>query len=208
MRASTVVSAIAVASCARSPQNAPAPKTFADAVAEVEALTGHKARAGKSPDGDELDGLVMFEMKGDSGLKLVLRHRDRLRPAGAYFFLYEHGFATGPDVVALAPTTDQFDVVRRAGTDGANYDHDNAAVIAWLRQIDHDDPIDVTGAGLDFVEGRFLSRVKDPAKLAERIYSFCPDFVDQGLGLTESGEPHALIQKYFASNVDFFFWWD
>ena len=207
MRLLGILSTLALAGCARSSPPA-APATFADAVAQVEVLTGAKGRDGKSPDGEPLDGVVLFDVKGERGLDLVMSHRDRLRPAGAYLFLYDHGFGTAPDVVALAPTSDKLDVVRRAQTDGINYGHDNAAVGAWLRELDRDEPFDITGAGLDFVEGRFLAPVKDRTKLAERIHAFCPDFVDQGLGLSERGEPHALIQKYFASNVEFFFWWD
>lgn len=81
-------------------------------------------------------------------------------------------------------------------------------VIAWLEEIDRDDPLEVTGAGLDFVEGAFRAPVKDRGRLAKRIHSFCPDFVDQGIGLTQKGEPHALIESHFCANRDFFFWWD
>jgi hypothetical protein len=58
------------------------------------------------------------------------------------------------------------------------------------------------------VEGVFREPEKDGVALSQRIHSFCPDFVNQGLGLTGHGEPHALIQQYFASNRAFFFWWD
>jgi len=54
-----ILSTLALASCARS-SPPPAPATFADAVAQVEALTGAKGRDGKSPDGDPLDGVVLF----------------------------------------------------------------------------------------------------------------------------------------------------
>jgi hypothetical protein len=37
---------------------------------------------------------------------------------------------------------------------------------------------------------------------------FCPDFVDQGIGLEQTGEAHALSGLYFASNRDFFYEWD
>src|SRR5262249_43216843 len=112
------------------------------------------------------------------------------------------------DVVGLAPTQDKFDVVRRVQTETANYDHDNDTVIAWLREIDRDDPFRLVGAGMDFVEGEFEAPIQDRRKLAQRIYSFCPDFVDQGIGLSEKGEPHALVERYFARHRAFFFWWD
>ena len=74
---------------------------------------------------------------------------------------------------------------------GANYGHDNAAVIAWLRALHAKQPFALTGAGRDFVEGRFVEPVRDPEALAEIVHAFCPDFFNQGLGLMEEGEPHA-----------------
>jgi hypothetical protein len=185
------------------------PMTFAELVAEVEQLAGNKGRAQPAPSREgELEGVLLFDTQPDAGLDLVVRHQARLRGAGAYLFLYEHGFGHGPDVIGLAPTVDKFDLIRRAQTDGLNYDHDTADVIAWLREMDRDDPLEVLGAGADFVEGYFRGPIQDAGRLAERIYSFCPDFVDQGLGLAEEGEPHELIVRYFAASRDFFFWWD
>jgi hypothetical protein len=178
--------------------------SFEEAAAEVGRLTGAKGHAGE--DGT-LDGVLLFDIKG-SAAEFVSKNGGRFRPGGAYLFVYEHGFGRHPDVVGLASTTDKFDLVRRVQTDGANYGHDNAAVITWLREIDGDDPFELTGAGRDFVEGFFRAKVTDRKRLAVRIYAFCPDFVDQGIGLTEKGEPHALIEGYFASNQEFFFWWD
>jgi hypothetical protein len=65
----------------------------------------------------------------------------------------------------------------------------------------------VTGAGLDFVQGSFASTVKDARALAERIHAFCPDFVEQGLGLQDDGPPHELIVRHFQEDRSFFLWW-
>ena len=182
--------------------------TFADATRELEQLTGTPGRAGTGPMGDALDGVLLFDAKPNAGVELVTTHHARFRSAGAYLFVYEHGHGFRPDVVGIAPTEDKLDLVRRVQTDAANYGHDNDAVIAWLRELDRDEPFELIGAGLDFVEGGFTSPVRDRAKLAQRLYSFCPDFVDQGIGLTEEGEPHELIERYFSEHRFFFFWWD
>jgi hypothetical protein len=177
--------------------------------AEVEELAGSKGRSQPAPSGEgDLDGLLLFDSTRDAGIDLVKGHQARLRADGAYLFLFEHGFGQQADVIGLAPTTDKLDLVRRAQTDAANYGHDNDGVIAWLKEMDRDEPLEVLGAGPDFIEGYFRGPIKDPAQLAERIYSFCPDFVDQGIGLMEEGDPHELIEKHFASSPDFFFWWD
>lgn len=204
VRAFTIALALA-AGCARPKA---APHTFAEAVADLERVPGVKGRAAAGPGNVQLEGVVLFETKPEAGAQIVESHRARLRPAGAYLFIYAHGFGIKPDFIGLAPTDDKLDLVRRARTDGVNYGHDNADVIAWLRELDRDEPFELTGAGADFVEGSFINAVRDRKRAAQRIYSFCPDFFDQGIGLTEQGEPHAVIERYFASNRAFFFWWD
>jgi hypothetical protein len=186
----------------------PVPKTFSEAVADVERLTGSRGERGESPSGERMEGVVVFETRRNAGFDLVAANQARLRPSGSFFFVYEHGHGFKPDVVGLAPTQDKFDVVRRVQTETANYEHDNKAVIAWLREVDRDDPFRLVGAGMDFVEGEFEAPIQDLRRLAQRIYTFCPDFVDQGIGLTEKGEPHALIERYFTRHRAFFFWWD
>src|SRR5262245_35023004 len=115
-----VVSAVvAAASCTGSRREPPRPMAFAEAAAEVEALTRAKGRDGLSSDGERLDGVLLFELHGDSAA-LITAHRDRLLRAGAYLFLYEDGFGRSPDMIGLAPTTDKFDLVRRVRTDGIN----------------------------------------------------------------------------------------
>jgi hypothetical protein len=58
------------------------------------------------------------------------------------------------------------------------------------------------------VEGAFSGPVRDPAALAHNIYTFCPDFWNQGLGLTQHGPPEEGIAKYFSTEGYFYFWWD
>ena len=199
---------IALALAAGCTRSKAAPHTFAEAVADLEHAGGVQGRARSPRSAEPLDGIVLFETRPNVGTQIVESHRARMRPAGAYLFIYEHGFGIRGDLVGVAPTTDKFDLVRRARTDGVNYGHDNADVVAWLRELDREEPFDLTGAGADFVEGTFTNAVRDRKRAAQRIYSFCPDFFDQGIGLTDQGEPHAAIERYLAANRAFFFWWD
>jgi Domain of unknown function (DUF4253) len=208
LRAAALAAVVLIAGCSRFRSEGPAPTTYAGAIAELERLTGSKGQPVESPAEGNLEGVLAFQTKPGEGLDLVKRHHPRLRTAGAFLFLHDHGFGKGPDVVGVAPATDKFDLIRRVQTNGVNYGHDNRAVIAWLREMDRDEPLEVIGAGFDFVEGFFRAPVKDRPRLARRIHAFCPDFVEQGIGLGEEGEPHALIEAYYRSNRDFFFWWD
>ncbi|HVR18688.1 MAG TPA: DUF4253 domain-containing protein [Polyangiaceae bacterium] len=181
------------------------PRSFPAVVAEAEKLFGSRATFELI---SELSPAKLPTLQVADGLAHVKANQARFLAMGAYLFVADHGFNLKKDSVALAATTDQFEVIRLAGSDAANFGHDNAQVIAWLRELDKAEPFVVTGAGTDYVEGYFTGPVRDPHTLADRIYSFCPDFVDQGIGLAEKGEPHELIVKHFRTTREFFFWWD
>ncbi len=58
------------------------------------------------------------------------------------------------------------------------------------------------GSGFEFLRGKFTSKIAKPAALAKRMYEFCPDIVDQGVG-----DVKALAEELRKSSA-FFFWWD
>lgn len=111
------------------------------------------------------------------------------------------GIGSSPDTLLALPCTDKFEVLQIFGTDGINYDLDNAKVIAWLREMDRENPFVLTGAGLDYLEGYFVAAPKDTQALAQRMYEFCPDIVDQGVG-----DVDALAEELATGKL--YFWWD
>ena len=142
-----LVLGLAAVACRRAP---PPPKTWQGAIQFVEEATGTKATPWTERERPPAD-VVVFRV--DDGLSIVERDRMRVLDYGAYLFLAEHGFKREKDTLGLAKTTDKFKVVQLVGTDGINYDHDNADVITWLRQLDRDEPFVLTGAGFDYIEG-------------------------------------------------------
>ncbi len=122
---------------------------------------------------------------------------------GAFLFRIDcrFGISGQPDIIALLPTTDPYEVIQAVGTDGVNFDVDNAEVIAWLRGMEEQNPFTLTGAGLDFLEGYFVTPPDNAPALAKRMYEFCPDIVDQGTGTVE-----ALADELAKGKL--YFWWD
>jgi hypothetical protein len=88
------------------------------------------------------------------------------------------------------------------GTNGANYGVGTEDVIRWLRKLEDRQPFDLTGVGGDFLAGSFLAAVKKPKELANQMYEFCPDIVEQGCGTVEE------LAKQLRTMRTFFFWWD
>lgn len=134
---------------------------------------------------------------------LAQAHRP-LRDKGLYLFMVEQSFgiAGKPDTLAILPTADPYQVMTIIGTNAANYDKDTAAIITWLRALEAEQPFELTGIGFDFLAGRFTSPVKDPSGLAARMYDFCPDIVDQGVGSVDA------LASELRSTRSLYFWWD
>jgi hypothetical protein len=72
-----------------------------------------------------------------------------------------------------------------------------------LKQLETEQPFVVTEAGLDYVGGKFLQRVDDPRQLAERMFAFCPDIVDQGVGSVSN-----LEKELAKPSPQLYLWWD
>jgi len=122
---------------------------------------------------------------------------------GCYLFRYDQSFNIGgqPDKVGLLPTTDKYAVIAAMQTDGANADVYTADIIKWLKELESEQPFVLTGVGFDYLEGNFTAPLKDPKGLAKRMYRFCPDIVDQGVGTVEK-----LARELQKGRL--YFWWD
>ena len=122
---------------------------------------------------------------------------------GCYLFRYDQSFNIGgqPDKVGLLPTTDKYAVIAAMQTDGANADLYTADIIKWLKELEAEQSFVLTGVGFDYLEGNFTAPLKDPKGLAKRMYKFCPDIVDQGVGTVEK-----LAKELQKGRL--YFWWD
>src|SRR5215469_7435301 len=99
---------------------------------------------------------------------------------------------------------DQYELIREADTDAANYDLDTDAIIARLKEWESLCKFRVTAAGHDTVEIEFETFPEDMDAFVRDLYDFCPDLVDQGTGclhevlemMEETGEkPDTKMQK-------------
>lgn len=183
------------------------PNDFPGAVRALERLAG--ATAGPLMVRDSLGARVKTSgasigVPAELADSLIAGAQRRFLERG--FFLVRHepnyGLNGRPDELALVPMWDQYRVVKLVGTNGANLDITNAQVISWLRALEQDTPFVLTGIGYDHVEGRFTSPVADPDAMAQRLYKFCPDVVDQGTGSV------AELASELRRLKTFFCWWD
>jgi len=105
------------------------------------------------------------------------------------------------DLVGLLPTTDKYAVMAAMETNGDNYNIGTSGVIAWMKDMEKDHAYVLTGIGFDYMEGHLILPVKDAKSLAARMYEFCPDIVDQGVG-----DKDKLVAELEKGKL--YFWWD
>jgi hypothetical protein len=179
------------------PENAERPE-FRAALADIEKLAGRKPVPAERP------GQYRLELGAEAAKAFLDEHHERLLGKGCYVFLYDQNFGIGgkPDVLCILPTNDKYAVMAYTGVNGVNYDIDTHLVIRWMRRLEEGHPYVLTGCGFDFLSGRFKDRLSDPASMAERMYQFCPDIVDQGTGSVE------YLAKELERTNALYFWWD
>ncbi len=80
---------------------------------------------------------------------------------------------------------------------------DSPFLLQRLQQLETEEPFVITEAGLDYVGGKFLQRVRLPGRLAQRLFAFCPDIVDQGTGSVAN-----LERELSKPSPPLYLWWD
>jgi ankyrin repeat protein len=134
---------------------------------------------------DRILGVVQEEVRAD-GFHLV---RSGYRMAGR------------PATLMLFPTPDKYAVIAAVGTSG-NGAVPTPEVVRWLQEMETEQPWVLMQCEHDTLAGRFLTPVKDPEGLAERMYEFCSDIIDQGL------EDEAALAEELRTKGTLYFWWD
>ena len=177
---------------------------FQQAIKDAAALLGSQPQSLHSQaEDEEIKGGVSFNVPEKKIEAILLKTHTSFLAKGFYLFRYDQNFgiAGNPDKVGLLPTADKYAVMAAMDTNGDNYDIGTAGVIAWMKELEQEQPFVLTGIGFDYLEGRFTGPVKDPKALARRMYQFCPDIVDQGVG-----DVSKLAGELRKGSL--YFWWD
>ncbi|MEA2711086.1 MAG: hypothetical protein QOF78_3687 [Phycisphaerales bacterium] len=178
---------------------------FKAAIASVQKLTGSAAAPLMNED-EQPTGAVTFKAPHAKVEQELTRWHRQLLAQGAYLVRSENHFGfdgpNSPDDLALIPTTDKYVALAIMQTDGASFEIMTGDIIDWLKDMEKDQPIELTEAGVDYCAGNFKTPLKDAMGLAQRMYAFCPDIVDQGTGDVDK------LADEMTKEGKFFFWWD
>ena len=87
------------------------------------------------------------------------------------------------DEVVILRSTDDLEIVRLRSTNGSNYDVLTNDIIGRLQDWKKLCEFTVAGAACDWIALTFQSIPNDICNFAAEVYLFCPDSVEQGVGL-------------------------
>lgn len=171
---------------------------FLKAVAKLEDICGTSAEYE-----DHLPGIAYCKLPFAEAKELWEREYAAFAKLDCYLFRCGRAFLADDDeLLAILPTSDQFEVVAAMGTNGVNYGQLMSDVVAGLHKIYEMAPFRISKVAHDTVEAIFDAPPNDPKELAKFLYEFCPDIVDQGVGTVRK------LEKSLKDGRDLFLWWD
>lgn len=104
--------------------------------------------------------------------------------------------------VVIGKGQSQFDILRLARSNAANFDMETEDLISKLQDFDARFGIDIRSATTDTIEFELIKSPSDAGAFADEIYEFCPDIVDQGCGSVE------VLAQGIDVTGRVYLWWD
>ncbi|MCC9607267.1 DUF4253 domain-containing protein [Blastopirellula sp. JC732] len=142
----------------------------------------------------------------DDSFEILGEIRPQLGPGILAFVGCTRSLAEGADPegseVVVACGDNQFDILRIAQTDAANFDMDTEDLVRKLQEYDAKFGIDIFHAETDTIQFRLLQLPDDMPAFCSDLYEFCPDIVDQGV------ESEEELGRIISESSVVYLWWD
>ena len=128
--------------------------------------------------------------------------RDELKSNDIILYISEENYGYEDDVIKLLLSTNKYEPLYFEATNAVNYEIYTAEIVEKIKKWDLLYELEIYGVGVDFVHGKFNKLPEDLNLLAQEMYAFCPDIVDQGTGSVEE------LEKELKNTATLFLWWD
>jgi hypothetical protein len=162
--------------------------------------TGKPLRRAEGLDDDfqtvPADGIAADVRSGESAEQVMKALGPMLPPGGYRAFWSLRTLPLGSresDEVIILKTADPHAVVRLRQTNGSNYDVSHEDVLARLAAWEALCKFEVVGASSDWVALVFATLPEKICEFAAEVYGFCPDSVEQGVGLMREEQDPELF---------------
>jgi hypothetical protein len=144
---------------------------------------------------------ISIQTTEENARRIVLDNLDYFKNQGKYIFIYGIG-NTGHIVGLTGATSDPYQLMEYAETNGLNHDIEPKHIIEKYKKWDKEFGIVPFGIGFDYCECQIKNTNIDYQKLAQEVYEFCPDVVEQGTQTIE------VLEKELRSTGTIYLWWD
>ncbi len=144
---------------------------------------------------------IFAKVAKSKGAETVAMLRTQLGD-GLRVYLQENNYGYKEDVIAIGHFANDLEYLRVAKPSGVNWDIQPSDVMNKYKGWSEKYQLRLVGAGLDWLEAEVESDNVDWQQLADEVYQFCPDVVEQG-----SGDVKQLAAEMKAAKV-LFLWWD
>lgn len=144
----------------------------------------------------ETNALVVAASR-DKAISTVSKLQPKVTPFGYRVFWSEAIDKNGrsqSDGIAALKTTDESEIIRLMRTSGGNYDVSTDDILRRIQKWRSECELEVVGAGGAWVAIRFATLPDRICSFAEEIYDFCPDTVDQGVGLLNEADYREMFE--------------
>lgn len=100
--------------------------------------------------------------------------------------------------LVLVPTTDYTEAIIAFETpEGQSMDC--YELVSWLKNLEKDQPFEMTHLAPDLFRARFTTEIKEPLELAKRIEKICGDVING---------PLEKFANHMATSRELYLWWD
>tara|TARA_R110002033_G_scaffold41716_5_gene82544 strand:- start:6709 stop:7398 length:690 start_codon:yes stop_codon:yes gene_type:complete len=150
-------------------------------------------------------GLVFKFVNHEKAHAIFNTYSDKVIEGNNYIFLtnmdFDESYNTYYDIVII-DGSDPFELIKRIGTNGVNYDKYNNDIVLQLKEWH-------TEVGFKFVVidvariHAYMNKLpKNITQFSTEVYEFCPDVIDQGYSSMDE-----MIKDYKDTKY-FWLWWD
>jgi len=155
------------------------------------ALAAHYEQPAPAPGGKRLSPQLLLRLQAEVAGK-------------GYTLVYTGLAQTSLQQLLLFPLNEPLAALAACGTNAANYGHDTRDVVNWCADTRREHPLNVIGAGFDFMDLGFAQPIQNSEELAVRIGEFCPDVQLS----VKDPQAVATFAKELTKAGRCFFWWD
>jgi hypothetical protein len=156
----------------------------------------------ETPDNGPRAIAICSSTTDEKAKNIIAENLDRLIAENKYIFINELSYNDGYQLAIIGNTSSPYEIMEFMGTNGCNHDIFTEHIIAKYRKWDAEFGIKPIGIGSDFCECKIINKNINYKKLAEEVYTFCPDVVDQGTGTIEA----LAVELELSGTISL--WWD